>query len=81
MRQMKAAKLTYTVVVEQAKGNLSAYAPDLPGCVATGRTENEVLRRMTRAIELHLRGLKEDGLPIPKPRTRSREIEFSLSAA
>jgi len=57
----------YLIVIERAPHNYSAYSPDLPGCVATGRTRKETESRMREAIELHLRGMKEDGLPIPRP--------------
>jgi len=56
----------FLVVVEKANGNYSAYSPDLPGCVATGKTREEVERNMHEAIEMHLQGLLEDGLPIPE---------------
>ena len=48
-----------------------ASVPDLPGCVATGKTIDSALRRIERAIELHIRGLREDGLPVPRPSHRS----------
>ncbi len=57
----------YLIVVEKAGGNYSAYSPDLPGCVATGDTREQVLQNMHEAIELHVQGLKQDQLPIPKP--------------
>jgi len=57
----------YLVVIEKAQRNYSAYSPDLPGCVATGHTRHEAETRIREAIELHLRGMKEDGLAIPKP--------------
>lgn len=57
----------YLIVVEKANGNLSAYSPDLPGCVATGETREEVDRNMRQAIQLHLAGLKKDHLPVPEP--------------
>ena len=53
-------------VIEEADGNYSAYSPDLPGCVATGATVNEVEKNMTEAISLHVKGLLEDGLPLPE---------------
>lgn len=56
----------FLVVIEKADGNYSAYSPDLPGCVATGATREEAEQSMYEAIELHLQGLKEDGLPIPQ---------------
>ena len=59
--------MRYVMIIETGKGNYSAYLPDLPGCVATGKTREEVRQRMREAIELHLAGMREDGLPIPKP--------------
>jgi predicted RNase H-like HicB family nuclease len=56
----------FLVVIEKANGNYSAYSPDLPGCVATGATREEVERNMHEAIEMHVRGLQEDDLPIPE---------------
>ncbi len=55
----------FLVVIEKANGNYSAYAPDLPGCVATGKTVEETERNMHEAIEMHIRGLVEDNLPVP----------------
>ena len=60
-------KTRYGIVIEDAGGNYSAYVPDLPGCVATGQTIDEVSHEITEAIEFHLDGLSEDGLPIPVP--------------
>ena len=56
----------YLIVIEKAKRNYSAYSPDLPGCVATGKTRALAARNMHAAIELHLQGLREDNLPVPK---------------
>ena len=55
----------FLIVVEDAGRNYSAYSPDLPGCVATGETQEETERNMYEAIQLHIEGLREDGLPIP----------------
>jgi predicted RNase H-like HicB family nuclease len=57
----------YAIVVEKAATNYAAYVPDLPGCVATGATVAETERRLRAAIELHVQGLREDGLPVPEP--------------
>ncbi len=57
----------YLIVIEKANGNFSAYSPDLPGCIATGKTREETLQNMREAIELHIHGMMEDKLPIPKP--------------
>ena len=59
--------MRYGIVIEKAAGNYSAYVPDLPGCVATGRTIEEVQREIREAIAYHVEGLKEDGLPVPLP--------------
>jgi len=57
----------YAIVVEKAKSNYAAYVPYLPGCVATGKTVKETERRIQEAIEIHVQGLREDGLPVPNP--------------
>lgn len=59
--------MQYAMIVEKGENNFSAYFPDLPGCIATGETLDEVKERMREALELHLRGMREDGLPIPEP--------------
>jgi len=56
----------FLIVIEKADGNYSAYSPDLPGCVATGKTRNQVARNMHEAIDMHVRGLLEDNLPVPQ---------------
>jgi predicted RNase H-like HicB family nuclease len=66
----------YAIVVEDAGSNLAAYVPDLPGCVATGESEEEVGRLIREAIELHLEGLVEDGFPIPEPSSRVEYVEI-----
>jgi predicted RNase H-like HicB family nuclease len=57
----------YLVVVEKAKTNYAAYLPDVPGCVATGKTREQVLDRMRRAFAIHIAGLTEDGIRLPEP--------------
>ncbi len=57
----------YLVVVEKANGNFAAYLPDVPGCVATGKTRDQVLDRIQKAFAMHIAGMKEDGLPLPAP--------------
>jgi predicted RNase H-like HicB family nuclease len=56
----------FLIVIEKANGNYSAYSPDLPGCVATGATREEAEQNMYQAIEMHIQGLREDGLPVPE---------------
>jgi predicted RNase H-like HicB family nuclease len=67
--------MKYLVVVEKAQNNYSAYVPDLPGCVATGGTLEEVQQNIRGAIALHVEGLRADGLPIPEPQTRAEFVE------
>jgi predicted RNase H-like HicB family nuclease len=65
----------YLIVVEETNTGYSAFSPDLLGCVATGKTKEEVEITMKEAIETHLEGLEEDGEPIPPPRTYSTYCE------
>jgi predicted RNase H-like HicB family nuclease len=70
--------MRYAIVIENAGSNYSAYAPDLPGCIATGASVEEVEREMREAIEFHLEGLREDGALIPPP---SRAVRYDDIAA
>ena len=65
----------YAIVVEDAGSNLAAYVPDLPGCVATAESAEELDRLIREAIGLHLEGLAEDGLAIPEPTSRVEYVE------
>jgi predicted RNase H-like HicB family nuclease len=67
--------MRYAIVIEKADGNYSAFVPDLPGCVATGDTVEEVEREIRKAIQLHLDGLREDGLPLPQPAALCEYVE------
>ena len=67
--------MKYAVVIERSPHNYAAYVPDLPGCVATGSTREEVERNIREAIVFHLEGLREDGLPIPEPQTATLYVE------
>lgn len=69
--------MRYAIVIEKADGNFSAYVPDLPGCVATGLTIEEVESHIREAIELHLDGLRADGTPIPPPSSRVEYVEVA----
>ena len=64
---MTGTQMRYAKVIEKAEGNYAAYVPDLPGCVATGATIEETERSIREAIEIHVEGLRADGLPIPEP--------------
>ena len=71
--------MRYVVIVEQGENGIGAYVPDLPGCVAVGETKDEVLRLIGEAVELHLEGLREDGLPIPEPASSSEYVEVGAA--
>jgi predicted RNase H-like HicB family nuclease len=65
----------YAIVIEKAASNYAAYVPDLPGCVATGKSVEETEQLLREAIALHLEGLEEDGLPIPEPSSVVEYVE------
>ena len=67
----------YAIVVENAGSNFAAYVPDLPGCVATGKTKEEVESLIREAIELHLEGMIEDGIPVPEPSSQVDYVEIA----
>ena len=67
--------MRYAMIIETGQHNYSAYLPDLPGCIATGKTIEEVRQRMREAIELHIAGMREDGLPIPEATSLADYIE------
>ena len=69
--------MRYAVVIEKADGNYSAYVPDLPGCVATGATVEEVEREIKEAIRFHLDGLRQDGASVPQPSAVCEYVEAS----
>jgi len=69
--------MRYAIVIEKAASNYSAYVPDLPGCVATGQTVEETERQIREAIEFHLQGLREDGLPIPGPQSQVEYVDVA----
>jgi len=68
----------YTIVIEKAPSNFAAYVPDLPGCVATGDTVAETETLLREAIDLHLQGLREDGLAIPEPASVVEYLEVTM---
>ena len=72
--------MKYAVVIEKTPNNYAAYAPDLPGCVATADTRKEVIRLMREGITFHIEGLQEDGEPVPAPQATVAEVKVSLSA-
>jgi len=67
----------YLVVVEPTGTGYSAYSPDVPGCVTTGRTRDEVEANMREAIEFHIEGLQIEGLPVPEPSAESAYVDVA----
>jgi predicted RNase H-like HicB family nuclease len=65
---------SYLVVIERGERNFSAYVPDLPGCIATGRTREQTVERMREAVALHIEGLRADGDPVPEPVTSAELV-------
>ncbi len=65
----------YLVIFEKADDNYSAYSPDIPGCIATGSTRDEAEKNIKKAISFHIKGLAEDGLPLPQPSSSTEYIE------
>lgn len=70
--------MKYLIVIEETETGFSAYSPDLPGCVSTGKTLEETERNMREAIEFHIQGLREEGCEIPKPVSRSSYVEVAM---
>ena len=68
--------MKYLIVIEQGETGFSAYAPDIPGCIATGSTRDDVEREMKHAIAFHLDGLKAEGMAIPEPSTSSSYVDI-----
>jgi predicted RNase H-like HicB family nuclease len=66
----------YLIVIERTDSGYSSYSPDLPGCVSTGKTVEETAENMREAIEFHVDGLRQEGLPIPEPQTFSSYVEL-----
>ena len=69
--------MRYAIVIELAENNYSAYVPDLPGCVATGGTIEEVEEQIREAIVFHLEGLREDGLPAPPSNSHVEYVDIA----
>jgi len=72
--------MRYGYVSEKTKTGFSAYVPDLPGCIATGRTKEVVRQRIREAVGIHLRSVIEDGDPIPEPASQCEYLEVQLAS-
>ena len=73
---MSSSPKRYAIVIEKAGSNYGGYAPDLPGCIATGTTIEETEHLLREAIEIHLEGMREDGVPIPEPSSVVEYVEI-----
>jgi predicted RNase H-like HicB family nuclease len=71
--------MRYMVVVERGETSWGAHVPDLPGCIAVAKTRGEVSKLVREAIDFHIHGLKEDGLPVPKPRSESEFVDVNAA--
>lgn len=67
----------YLVIIEEAESGFSAFLPDIPGCIATGATRDEVENAMQEGVEFHLEGLRESGDPVPPPRSTAAYVEVA----
>ncbi|HXV17576.1 MAG TPA: type II toxin-antitoxin system HicB family antitoxin [Gemmatimonadaceae bacterium] len=67
----------YLVIIEESDNGYSAFLPDLPGCIATGGTREEVEALMREGVEMHLEGLRESGEPVPPPRSSATYVEVA----
>lgn len=73
--------MKYAMIIEKGESNFSAYLPDLPGCIATGKSLEEIKQRMSEAIEMHIEGMVEDGLTVPEPHVFVDYVEVEKIAA
>lgn len=70
--------MRYMVVVERGETSWGAHVPDLPGCIAVGETREEALRLIGEAIQFHIEGLKQEGLPVPAPSSEGEFVEVGV---
>lgn len=68
--------MKYLVIIEETGTGYSAFSPDLPGCVATGSSKEEVEKNMKGAVAFHLEGMDQEGLEVPKPHSFSTYLEI-----
>jgi len=68
----------YIIIIEKTGTGYSAYVPDLPGCIATGKTKAMVEKNMFEAIQFHLEGMKEEHIKIPLPKTEAETFVFTV---
>src|SRR5260370_41622840 len=78
-RLKKENLMRYAVVIEKAENNYSAYVPDLPGCITTGKTIEDTRRLIREAIEFHIEGLRLEGYPVPEPSSQCEYVDVSAA--
>ncbi len=71
--------MRYAIVIEKSPRNYAAYVPDLPGCVATGASRNEVVEEISEAIRLHIKSLREHHEPVPAPRSTTAVVDVAAA--
>ena len=71
--------MRYTVILEHGENSWGAHVPDLPGCVAVGESREEALMLIQDAIAFHIEGLKEQGLPVPEPRSEGEVVDVGAA--
>ncbi len=69
----------YAIIIEHGPISFGAYSPDVPGCIASAETEDEVRRLITEALEFHIAGLRERGLPVPEPTSSVDYVEIAAA--
>lgn len=72
--------MKYVIIIEPTKTGFSAYSPDVPGCIATGRTADETREAIKDAIAFHIEGLKEMGLKIPVSQVQTDVVDVEIAA-
>lgn len=71
--------MRYAIVIERAASNYSGYVPDLPGCIATGATVKATEQLLREAIQLHIDGMNEDGIAVPRPTSQVDYVDVPLA--
>jgi len=71
--------MQYAIVIERGESSFGAYVPDLPGCVAAAETREEAVKLIHEAIDAHIQLLREEGQPIPEPRSTAEYAEVQLN--
>ena len=71
--------MLYTVILEHGESGWGAHVPDLPGCIAAGESREDALQLIREAIEFHIEGLRDEGVPVPEPRSEGEIVEVGAA--